>query len=80
MAVGFDTGNVEILDSVTLQIEGSLSGVVENQARFDYSNDAIKHMCFSHDNTYLACSVSVFSLMLKTDHISHELWYYMTGG
>eukprot|EP00111_Clytia_hemisphaerica_P022903 TCONS_00067430-protein len=56
LAIGFDTGNVEILDSVTLQIEGSLSGVAENEARFDYSNDAIKHMCFSHDNTYLACA------------------------
>ena len=58
LAIGFDTGHVEILDAVTLNVEGSMSDDEENEARFDYSNDSIKRMAFSHDTAYLACTVS----------------------
>ena len=58
LAVGFETGHVEVLDAVTLHVEGSISGEKETEACFDYSNDSVKRMVFSHDTSYLACAVS----------------------
>lgn len=67
LAIGFGTGHVEILDAVTLHVEGLMSGNKESEARFNYSNDSIKQMVFSHDNSYLACTVSsaIYSLGSK---------------
>ena len=64
LAIGFDTGHVQILDAVTLSVEGSMSDDEETEARFDYSNDSIKRMVFSHDTAYLACAVNLIITFL----------------
>lgn len=56
LAVGFDTGHVEVLDSVTLQVEGLQDEVDDSGCKFHFSNGGITHMAFSHDAEYLACA------------------------
>ena len=50
LAVGFRNGHLQIVDSISL--EDCL------KVPFTYSKDAILHMEFSHDSTFLATAVS----------------------
>lgn len=83
LAVGFDTGHVEVLDSITLQVEGKTiiaeEGDVneDHRAKFDYANDGIKYMAFSHDTNYLACAVSFkFLLYNINDSVFLDKFYF----
>lgn len=75
LAIGFDDGRVEILDSVTLELDGHDDDV----ASFKFSHDSIIKLVFSHDSRFLACAdmdrcVVVFTCGLKRKPSS---WYYL---
>jgi hypothetical protein len=52
LAVGFKNGNLQLIDSISL--EDCL------KAPFTYSKDAITHIQFSEDSTFLATAVYFF--------------------
>ena len=51
LALGFDNGTVQVIDSVTLENEGSK----EYPAMFHHSHDSITKIAFSNKSEYLAC-------------------------
>jgi hypothetical protein len=63
LAVGFGNGNLQIVDSLTL--EDCL------KAPFSYSKDHITHIEFSHDSTYLATAVT------KAIKYSTRVYYFL---
>jgi WD40 repeat protein len=52
IAIGFKNGHLQVVDAI------SLSDVLK--APFTYSKDAITHIEFSHDSSYLATAVANF--------------------
>jgi WD40 repeat protein len=52
IAVGFKNGHLTLIDAI------SLSDVIK--APFNYSKDAISHIEFAHDSSYLATAVTIF--------------------
>ncbi|XP_072520842.1 cilia- and flagella-associated protein 251 [Salminus brasiliensis] len=71
LAVGFASGAVQILDACTLQ--------QEREESFQYSQDCITHLTFSHDSSYLATAdtgkaVTVFQLCKEG---SQHVWEYL---
>lgn len=55
LAVGFENGHLEVVDGVTLQLEGC----EEDASFFDYSSAAISEIKFSHNSKFLAYCVSL---------------------
>jgi len=75
LAIGFEDGHVKILDSITLEVEHSNN----DQASFQFSNDAIMKLVFSKNSQYLACSdmdrcVVLFEFTKKN---GEQRWSYL---